>query len=459
MINHFKCLFFSSLAIIPFWFYSYSIYGPVCKTSVFISLIFVINVFFLFIKERRIDHLFFFPIIFQTWNYFLRPYLTTEPIFSRYRVIPLEYIDKMATFAMLAVICIYIGYYWFQKKKIQPFFSPKKFTIIEIRRFIYICIAYFFCYPIINEFLKFIGLRLSFLGMIQMMLPSLIFSLFVLFFLRKGRSVFLSILVFAILIMSFLSALGGTLFMHLILLVFGPFLIYFMEKKTIPYIPFLLVALFLLPIYLNRHNYRSEGLLANEKQKRQIGLTILTDVYSNLLVGNTSKLLNEKESDIQEEDRFEGVSYLGHVVDKHENWNWSFKLGETLIWIPTLILPHFLIPFRPNMNLGVDLAIEYGLNFREWNCSMNWPMLVEFYVNFGWIGILFLSIIQGWAYFLIFKKLNFANGDLNFLLFLLVFMRLIIVEGNVALIFGLPIQIFFCICIYKRFFLKKNISI
>jgi len=86
---------------------------------------------------------------------------------------------------------------------------------------------------------------------------------------------------------------------------------------------------------------------------------------------------------------------------------------------------------------------------------MNWPMLAEYYINFGFWGIVFFSVLQGIAYRYVYKLVAYGNGDINLIALFSLILPIIKIESNVTLIFGQVLQYLLIWFILSRTVLKK----
>ena len=187
-----------------------------------------------------------------------------------------------------------------------------------------------------------------------------------------------------------------------------------------------------------------------------IGLAILENEYVNFDQDRNLKRLTESEEESNINNRFEGVSYLATVVHCHLDLDYPYNYGKTFVWLPTLVIPRFMLPMRPSQNMGTEWAEYYQIKDKSWKASINFPMLVEFFADFGWLGMVVLSFFQGWLLAYVCAKFNNGRGDINLLFLLFVMPKLFIVEANITLAYGLILQVFFLIWIYQKFIRKRR---
>ncbi len=414
-----------------------------------------------FIRKKQINSLVIFLVIFQTWNMFLFPYLWEDKIVATHKIIDEKLVPEMAFFSALSIWGIYFGYIFFLscKKEVKPYFKSKKLNHKSLRKLTICILLLGFILIIFDSLLGKVGIRISFISMIGDVLPTLILGVYTLYYLRGGRSVLFNTTIIIYVIYCFLYYIGGTLFIYSIMLVMSPLIVFVFEKRKLPIVSFLFIAVLLLPIYFTRHEYRNIGLYSSGNNRVVIGLQILKNEY---LPFNAEKIYNKLITDKEKsnvDNRFEGVSYLGTVVHCHNNLSYSYQFGKTFIWLPTMIVPRVLLPIRPSQNMGDDWAEFYHIKEKTWKASINFPMLVEFYCNFGWYGMVILSFFQGYFINYCCAKFNNGFGDINLLFLLFLIPKMIIVEANITLAFGFIIQVMFILFLYCKLNLKNKFKL
>lgn len=418
----------------------------------------VFVMFLIFLFTKKIAFGIFFLTVFQTWNMFLSPFLGAKQMTATLRTINPESLFPMGFFCMLSIFTLFWGFlYGIKNISVHPFWKSTELYGPKIKKVLIICLILGVSLTSISSALSLIGLQISFLSSIDSMMPAVVAALLTMYYLREGKNVLLFLFSIIYLLICFISDVGGTLFINIIILILGPVIAYINEKKKIPYVAILGTVVLLMPIYLTRHDYRNVGLYLNGNMKYEWGMKILKDNYSNFSINDITDNLTNSGENKYHDNRFEGVTYLGQVVHCHQDLGYSFKYGETFVWLPTMFLPRMFLPIRPGQNMGDNWAEYYGLKDKSWNCSINFPMLVEFYANFGWIGMIVLSWLNGYAICWVMSLFNFGKGDLNLLLLLFISLKLIVVEANITLNYGLIIQVLFICWIIKKY-QQRNIE-
>jgi hypothetical protein len=112
--------------------------------------------------------------------------------------------------------------------------------------------------------------------------------------------------------------------------------------------------------------------------------------------------------------------------------------GETYLSLVGFAVPRFIWPSKPTKTLGQDFGHRYGYldSWDTWT-SINLPFLVEFYANFGEIGVLIGMAIVGLSYRLLDNDLNRAGQPLQVTICSLVLLvPLLNIESDFSLVFG-----------------------
>jgi hypothetical protein len=112
--------------------------------------------------------------------------------------------------------------------------------------------------------------------------------------------------------------------------------------------------------------------------------------------------------------------------------------GETYLSLVGFAVPRFIWPSKPTKTLGQDFGHRYGYldSWDTWT-SINLPFLVEFYANFGEIGLLIGMVVVGLLYRLLDNDLNRAGQPLQVTICSLVLLvPLLNIESDFSLVFG-----------------------
>ena len=135
--------------------------------------------------------------------------------------------------------------------------------------------------------------------------------------------------------------------------------------------------------------------------------------------------------------RSANLDLLADVVRQTGN-TVPFWGGETYLSLVGFAVPRFIWPSKPTKTLGQDFGHRYGYldSWDTWT-SINLPFLVEFYANFGEIGILIGMVIVGLSYRLLDNDLNRAGQPLQVTICgLVLLVPLLNIESDFSLVFG-----------------------
>lgn len=394
-------------------------------------------------------------VLYQTWNMFMQPYTWKLPIKSIYRIFSETDFPMMALCSALSIWALYIGImYGLQRVNPKSLFTQNNLDVNQIEKLLIYMIAGGFALQIVQKIIHYLSIPFGFIGLIETMLPATIGAVALLYWLRGGRKILYLILTSVYIAYYFVYYIGGTLFIYSIFLVAAPIVIYIVERKKVPYKTIFIVTILLLPIYLSRHTYRSKGLYSSGTERLLIGWKILETEYANANMSHWQELIDKNNQDYNVDNRTEGVSYLATIINRINNGTSQHVYGETIAWLPTMVIPRFLIPFRPNQNMGDKWAIYYGVKDVSWRASINFPMLCEFYANFGYLGMIILSFFNGIFIIWMMGKFNNGIGDTNLMLFIFVVTKIIVIEANVTLAYGAILQVIAVCWLIKRFILR-----
>ena len=419
------------------------------------GLIPVISTALLMLQTSEIRMAVITLVLYQTWNMFLQPYTWDLPVKSIYRVFNEGDFLVMALCSALSIWTLYFGFmYGIQKIRPKPLFQENRLDSKQIEKLLIYMIVGGFALGIAQSIILLLGISFGFLGLIETMLPATVGAVAVLYWLRGGRKILYLVLTAVYMAYYFVYYVGGTLFIYSIFLVAAPTIMYIVERRRIPYKTVIVVAILLMPIYLSRHMYRHEGLYSKGSERMLIGWKILETEYAKASLSHWQELVKRDNMDYNVDNRTEGVSYLGTIVNRINNGKSQYAYGETIAWLPTMFIPHFLLPFRPSQNMGTDWAVYYGVKEASWRASINFPMLCEFYANFGYLGMILLSFLNGIFIVWMMSKFNNGIGDTNLMLLIFVVTKIIVVEANVTLAYGAILQVVAVCWLIKRFILK-----
>lgn len=133
----------------------------------------------------------------------------------------------------------------------------------------------------------------------------------------------------------------------------------------------------------------------------------------DMLVLSTHAFLHASKTEInQSADRFDHVEELGYMVTNVPK-NYGYWNKETYTLLPFLFIPRVIAPFKPIYGLANEFGRQYGL-ISPWDfgTTVNTPVEVEAWANFGLLGLLGIGIFLG-IILILYGKLfnrNYVDG-------------------------------------------------
>jgi len=421
------------------------------------------------------------PLIYLTNLYFLICYLGIF-LFDKYEILlnPYEINDHNK-----AINTFFIGYsffligYFFSKQILKKFkrnsisylkTSKRESFFIGIPLLI-VVIIFFYLIQVQNYY--------SLLRQIKY--PLLLFSIGLCFdiFLKKDlksfKSYFLIILIILPIFFDILTGSYNFPFM-IILMLYVHYVIY---KKNVNIFPFLIIAFLFLFIHSGKYDYRDQTW---NKPDLNLNLIDKSKIFFNNYFKNQEVII--VDGALQKKEAGNMGSVNNYRLERrifHSYWSLLIVTKNTPNKIPywqgysykilkSKIIPRIFWKNKPSDILGNEFGHRYNVLTRDSEVtkkdmatSWNMPVLNEFYVNFGNIGVLIGMFIIGVLINLLTKIGSFrSESNLEAIICFYLFIPLFFFESHLSLLFGAIIQsyIFLLIlCICYLFFLRKVISI
>ena len=112
--------------------------------------------------------------------------------------------------------------------------------------------------------------------------------------------------------------------------------------------------------------------------------------------------------------------------------------GETYSTLATSMIPRFLWPGKPVKVLGQTFGHRYSyIHASNKSTAINLPIMVEFFVNFGSIGVLIGMAIVGFIYRLLDTLINRpGQSPLLSMIGVVILLPLLLIESDFSLVFG-----------------------
>ena len=476
-----KSLYLSSLFIGIFFIYKNNQdLNNIQLYLVFFMFIFASTIVFLpIIKPNFIGKL---PLIYLINLYFLICYLGIF-LFDKYKILSVNTYDKDDH--TLAINIFFLGYSFFL---IGYFFSKKIFKKSKRKSNSYLEIskneAFFIGIPLLIMVIIFFYLikvqnYFSFLSQIKY--PILLFSIGLSFDiilkknLKRYKSYFLIILITLPIFFELLTGSYNFPFM-IILTMYAQYVVY---KKKINIFPFLIIALLFIFIHSGKYDYREQTW---NKENLDLSLIDKSKVFFNNYFKDEEVII--VDGNLQKKEVGNLGSFNNYRLERrifHSYWSLLIVTKNTPEKIPywqgysyqilkSKIIPRIFWKNKPSDILGNEFGHRYNVltpeskvTRKDAGTSWNMPLLNEFYVNFGKIGVLVGMFIIGVLMNLLTKIGSFRNdNNLEYFICFYLFIPLFFFESHLSLLFGAIIQsyIFLLIlCFCSLFFLRKIISI
>ena len=405
-------------------------------TILFLSIIFF---FQLFLKQKISLNLFFLLTILFSINYLCYIfYLNLERERKYFPIYPLIIFYYLATFTayyyfdqeeyyfienkvmMSVIITISLGLFFFSLGYFLPnlFYKDKEDTKIKnidkYNGFIILGSYIILIFIHINNFKDYISL--GFLNQLREPLTLLIVVILQLKYFEKKSLTLLFLNIFFIFILFFVELSYGSIVFPFLIILMVIAINYFKTKKLN------LINLFLIcysifffhgiKLEIRKLNWiDNNAVLLNNPIE---GKTIVTNLYDTYKVVKTSsldeeKLINSKSLPYLQYRLFHSNITLQRTIDFTPNAV-KFLNGlsyESIIYKP---IPRFIYKNKPHEELGNVYGKLYKiLNAEDFSTSWNFPILSEFYSNFGFKGVIFGMLILG----LLTKSLIFFTHSFN----------------------------------------------
>ena len=431
------------------------------------------------------------PLLYLINLYFLFCYLGIF-LFDKYNILLENYGIDDHNIAINTLFLGYsfflIGYFFF--KKIFKKFKRKSIPYLETSEsepffigipLLILVIIFFYLINIQNYF--------SFFSQLKYIL--LLFSIglsFDIIIKKKLKKLKLYLLLILIIIPIFFELLTGSYnfpFMMIILM----YVQYIVNYKKISVFPFLIIVFIFLFINYGKYNYRDQTwnkealdlswidkskLFFNSNMK--YNLSYFNFLFKDEKVIIVDGVLQKTDLAVGSAGNYRLERRIFHsywsllIVTKNSPKKIPYWQGYSYQILKSKIIPRIFWKNKPSDILGNEFGHRYNVltpeskvTRKDAGTSWNMPLLNEFYVNFGKIGVLVGMFIIGVLMNLLTKIGSFRNdNNLEYFICFYLFIPLFFFESHLSLLFGAIIQsyIFLLIlCFCSLFFLRKIISI
>ena len=381
--------------------------------------------------------LFFF--IFYCLGFFLNP----EFIFFD-SLVNSNLIDVL----LLSIIFFYLGYcllnFFLKKKEIKINFLRLEHNNQHF--ILYISLIYLFLFFLVKQNYFFFKYLVYFKNMFFFLLAVSLAN----YFAEKKNIIKKIIFLFLFLFLLFIEASNSLIFNSFFVFSCFLFCLFFLNKKKIFFI-FMLFSIVIFSILQASKTFHRHIILENLNTKGNETFLFFNNIYINLnylynaRVSTNSNFFNDKEhrTYIHQVIRgsvlrvFHSPNVLSRVVKKTpEEVNFfNGKSYEDLIY---KFIPRILYPKKPEELYGNFWGKRYGgLLDSDTNTSWNFPVLSEFYANFGLLGSIIGMFIMGCFFRIISLPVinNKKNNEAN-LISISIFYQFLFQESNLTLLLG-----------------------
>ena len=469
-------LFLSSLIL----FFGFSNFGIIFKFN--LLLIFFLNIFpFIYISKNKNEEK-LIPIFQLISIYYIICYTSFFIInFSGFsdesfsgailkNFVPDDENIKKATYCYLVGLAFlnlgYFGSKIFVKTNLIRFNNLNIKNNLELLSVVFITnfvtLIFFYLIKIQNYYSAFSQLKFVFIYLTFSLTFLVIFDNTKVKILLKIFFIFLNIYYF------YIEILKGSYAFPFLILIFLLTLYYHLKKK-LPLIAICLTAVLFLFFHSFKHEYR---ILTWDisKHKEQ-------SVNQSIKESNTRLLVNSSFDYIK---KFSGISFDQKIKDfKNRNIFRIYHSAESLIIVTNFtpeevpfwkgysykillskIIPRLLWKDKPSDTLGNDFGHRYKiLNSEDQGTSWNMPVLNEFYVNYGLVGVLIGMLILGIILRICVSFVSIINTkNYHFVSGFAALFPIFFLESHLSLVFGTIIQTYIFSIIYF-IILKKIIDL
>ncbi len=321
--------------------------------------------------------------------------------FKTYSYIIPKYIDDAALIWCISSVFFVIGYKLYGKRKFPSIsFEIKNKNILKY-------IFYFLIFENILLIFGFgIALRGNQIGKIFVLLNTIGILFFARLWGKYEDKTYRSYALTLFLIETYFALLTSYLRFELILPTFYLFIGYFIGKGEIKYlftyriIPLIVILAIFSSVFTTLQANRANFINVFTKSEDNRRMTVAY-VEEN----NTGGLLN----------RSANVAQITNVV-KLVNSN-GFYEGRASAPILVALIPRFLWPDKPKIQLGAWFALEIGAGYKNdlgfINNSINMTVAGELYLDFGWLGVILGSLFFGGFISILWNSTEFYSSEFN----------------------------------------------
>lgn len=410
------------------------------------------------IENKNAERIPFFPIVGGIYGlYFGLPLLFENSLSLNIRQIPIHLSSKAQAYSLLGWWGLMFGYYLG-----APIFKPIKKTRIFLNknRAKWLAIGLIFAGGILNMLFRYVSIP----GMLRQPLHLLADSqdlgvgILVLLSVMKSlnliwnRALWLLIIPIILLINVGEGSVGAltTMGIFIIMIVVG-------AKLKIPWFFFIVILVATVLFRGNIGEYREEVWYRDDTRPIYTRGAVSDSI---MLIKIVHKNVTSEEQDgVQEavdvvKDRTNHLAYFAHVIDMTPEYV-PFWNGESYLTFPISLIPRAMWPTKPSKNIGQVFGHRYGFLFKkDKHTSINCPLVVEAYMNYGIVGVFLIMLFIGLIYrFLLIKFTSKHSGGGSLILGAFIMSQLVNIESDFSVTFGYVLQgyiVYFIIIMLAR---------
>ena len=347
---------------------------------------------------------------------------------------------------IFGLLCLYIGYYSFRKfyVRLKPI-PTRNVSLHQQIRAAWIFFGMFLSF-------KFFPVLKTLPSVEQLSAPLGYLSLGILALLafdkrlpRAHFVLFFAAVLFTLVITTLSGSLAPTVFF---LIFFG--VLYWNKKRRIPWhfiIISALIAIVLNPVKLIYRDvtWYNEGHSLSYFDKGKVMGSVLQDYYSS------TDILSSVSEDTSTINRLAHISTFGFVIRMTPELV-PYWAGDSYHTLWTSFVPRVIWPGKPKSNIGQDFGHRYGfLGAGDYWTSINLPWLIEFYANFGTLGVFVGMFLVGVFFRILGQKFKVpVSSPMEYVLAVTVMVGLFYAESNFALMVGAVIPVYIAFFVLLR---------
>lgn len=201
-------------------------------------------------------------------------------------------------------------------------------------------------------------------------------------------------------------ALGTGALARVALTLASVFFIYVVVRRKFPWTSALICIAIALPFGHSKHEFRAE--MQRDPKVGFDRVAQFAEITMNQVQSQGARFADAASKTASE--RTSHIATLGKVVNETPR-RIPYLEGHTYGIMLWSFVPRIIAPDRPTQNLGQDFGHRYGfLHPLDTRTSVNCPLIVELYINFGESGIVIGMVLFGIFYRVVGRLFNHELG-------------------------------------------------